>query len=1329
MIKRIVFAFLLILLLPIALMGLVLGSLQSRWGQDLLVAQVNQRVPGIELRDLRGSLPFSPRLGHLAFSDEDGVWFALDDATISLAVAPLFGGRVHFEEISAARLAVHRTPSGDETPEPEDEEPTSFELPQSLPLVIVDELRIDEIALGEPLMGQAAAFKLAGAARTEDNRLDATLRRDRTDAPGAHIRLDANADLEGPALTLDLDVEERSGLMAGLAKDPRLDDVTLALAGDGPLEAWRGQLALAIPALASTTADIGLQVTDEQSITVDGYLRPADGLLDGDLQSLIADGLSYGATLARQDSALIVEHVELDTGWARLAGNASVDGQAISADINAAIPALAPIGKALAQDLAGDIELAAKVEGTLDQPTAGIDLQGRELGFAGHTIERLGHQSTLERFADGAMAVNLTGDLEKVTLADGKTLPPQPVTWSGDVAISPAGPITIDDLRLTALGAQLTAKGRVEPAPGTGQINIAVDAGDLASFGPLAGRDLAGTAGADATIELAQGFKQIDASSSVVLSGLAGLEGLSALSLDSSVTGSLEDQLEGTVDATATYRNEAFTLAAPFRYGGDVLALPDLRLDGADLSMNAALETALATTTTVGTVTARSEDLARLTGLFDQAIAGALSLDVDLSAPEGQQNASVDASLRRVTGGFGALDQADVQVQVRDALGQLGLDGTLDAQQFSTGDMVVDRLEVGLEGSLQQLNVDLVSTGNLPQTFRVETALAVSKVDAGRELRLENLRGFVDTVSWQTLKPATVALTGQTVSLDELALELDGGTLTAGGSVDQGNGAVDLSLSIDGLPVDVARPFAPLPYEGQINGGLRLDGSLTEPRMQSELSIAGFRPLDPALADLPALDVEVDSGLAGGQLEANLIVAGLTNQPLQASATLPARLQLQPFLFELDQQGSLSGSLEGEADLAPFTDYLALDGQEIAGLLRADLRFGGRIDRPNVTGTLSLTDGLVSDEASGARIQNLALTLEGRGREIRLTDLQADDGGQGKMTGSGRFALPPASGQLFDFTITSDRMRLVHSDVADAIISGDLGASGDMADLSVIGRLTVNEAEIRIPNPSPGGVKTLPVAEIGIEPGAGPAPPAVEEPAEPVNIALDITVDVPSQTFVRGRGLESEWAGAIEVEGDASSPEITGAIEVKRGYLDLLDRRFELAKGVVSFDGAFPPQPTVDVDARADAGDFTAIVLLQGPVTEPELTFTSEPEAPEDEVISNLLFDRSVDEITPAQGVKLALALKRLQDSGPSPLDKIRNVIGLDTIDVDSADGGSVKAGKYLSDRVFVEVEQGVGEQSGGARVEVEITPRIKLQSDVSETGDSGVGLNWSYDY
>ena len=56
-------------------------------------------------------------------------------------------------------------------------------------------------------------------------------------------------------------------------------------------------------------------------------------------------------------------------------------------------------------------------------------------------------------------------------------------------------------------------------------------------------------------------------------------------------------------------------------------------------------------------------------------------------------------------------------------------------------------------------------------------------------------------------------------------------------------------------------------------------------------------------------------------------------------------------------------------------------------------------------------------------------------------------------------------------------------------------------------------------------------------------------------------------------------------------------------------------------------------------------------------------------------------------------------------------------------------AGKYISDDVYLKVEQGTNVGSSQALVEVHLTQNISLESKAAQDGENNIGVFWEWEY
>jgi translocation and assembly module TamB len=215
--------------------------------------------------------------------------------------------------------------------------------------------------------------------------------------------------------------------------------------------------------------------------------------------------------------------------------------------------------------------------------------------------------------------------------------------------------------------------------------------------------------------------------------------------------------------------------------------------------------------------------------------------------------------------------------------------------------------------------------------------------------------------------------------------------------------------------------------------------------------------------------------------------------------------------------------------------------------------------------------------------------------------------------------------------------------------------------------------------------------------------------------------------FTRGRGVDAEWALDLRLTGTSRNPQVYGEARAVRGTLALSGQPFEIDDNSrITFSGD-PLDAEINLRATRDTADLTAYVHLTGTARDPEVSFTSDPGLPEDEILPQVLFGRSVEDLSALEAAQLAASLAAL--SGNASLDLVdaaRAAAGLDRFNVrQDEDGGFLVAGGiYLTRDVYVEVARtGLGEAQ--STVEWTIRPRLVLITSFLSSGDQRVSLRW----
>jgi translocation and assembly module TamB len=160
--------------------------------------------------------------------------------------------------------------------------------------------------------------------------------------------------------------------------------------------------------------------------------------------------------------------------------------------------------------------------------------------------------------------------------------------------------------------------------------------------------------------------------------------------------------------------------------------------------------------------------------------------------------------------------------------------------------------------------------------------------------------------------------------------------------------------------------------------------------------------------------------------------------------------------------------------------------------------------------------------------------------------------------------------------------------------------------------------------------------------------------------------------------------------------------------------------------------PIVNFIARTDGEGITVFVTISGRVSEIDVAFSSTPALPQDEVLSRLIFNRGVGELSPLQIARLAAAAAELAGGGGGggPLDALRSAAGLADLDVvtDAEGNVGVQAGTYIQDNVYLGVTAGAEGQSR-VTINLDVTDDLTVTGAASQNGNSSIGLFYERDY
>jgi len=161
--------------------------------------------------------------------------------------------------------------------------------------------------------------------------------------------------------------------------------------------------------------------------------------------------------------------------------------------------------------------------------------------------------------------------------------------------------------------------------------------------------------------------------------------------------------------------------------------------------------------------------------------------------------------------------------------------------------------------------------------------------------------------------------------------------------------------------------------------------------------------------------------------------------------------------------------------------------------------------------------------------------------------------------------------------------------------------------------------------------------------------------------------------------------------------------------------------------------PDLNINAQITTADITAYLSLSGTINKPKLELTSNPQYPEDEILSLMLFGKHPDQITAFQAIQIAYGINLLRGGGDAfdVLGTGRSWLSVDMLSVNMEDGNvsSVGVGKYITDYIYVEGEKSLDGPGDRIRVDIDLTTFLQLQGETGIQSGDGLYLYFHQDY
>ena len=1332
------------------------GSVIERFLQDTLSGNdQNVRVVG-----LAGALSSRVTIQEITIADDQGVWLTIKNAELDWNRLDLLRGRFSVNVLTAQEIDIARAPGTTtiEVPPPSAEIPP-FQIPELPVSIKIGELRIDDLSLGEQLIGVAAELQVKGNFSLADGALDTALDIDRLDRTGDTINLTAGFNNSSRQIDLDLTVAEApGGLIATALSIPETPSIALTAKGSGPVNDFTADIGLSSDQLLRVTGQVRLRSAEKGGTTADGIAFTAD--LGGDLTPFLAEEMDqfFGT-----DTKLFVE------------GHTRPDGALDIRNIEITSQALA-LESQLSLGAGGTLKLAA-LQGRITSPEGDsvvLPVSG------GDTLVGAAHFSALFNAENGNL-----WDLSLSTNAvstPNLRLENAWITGQGTLEQT-NGLLVVGDLQAVLEGIDLTdqalSKAVGEQITLDGQFDYDRNQSLQLSEFELVGRDY--TLGADAVIGgLATGL-QVDGAATMQASDLTRFSDLAQMQLGGEVSvrvrgnGSLlERSFDGKVVVSgrdlSTGRDEIDPvitgepeITMDVKRGTEGVTIRDFTITSGAVTAQASgtVTTPDGNVAIDGQADVNVTDLSVFSGLAKRDLAGAVQARLDgegtVQTLEFDGKASVIGT--DIQTGMSDMDSLLTGRTMINFNGARSGDQIVIRNAKINGKALIAQVAATIEGPAGDLAVDGSAKINVPDLSPFsgfagrELAGSVNAEATGRgtegfktfgvkgSVTADDIATGIDVVDGlvQGRTTLNVEAVNDDQGLNIRTFRLNGTALAANasGQLVRAAGGLSFSAALD----DLAR------LSPKLSGPLRLEGNVAP----TGSGLEGTARLLGPESSHARLSGSVDtSGAADLDFDAyfNRIERFAPDFPGTVSATGRAQRDAGKWTINAKAEGpaQIYSTVAGTFDEASDTADLKMLGGVNIGIVNAfispnSLQGTAQFDLSlNGVPSLGALSGAISTSGTSMALPKVGLTVTGIGGMVGFGERRATIDLQGSVRAGGGFTVngPVDLKPPFEAQITTALNDLILTDrlLYETILNGQIVMTGALAgNSSLKGQINFGETNFNLVAAS-GAVGAAPIPSIE-HVNESQAGFVTRERANLVEIdkankgnsriELDIGLLAPKAVFVRGRGVNGELGGRIQIGGTTTALVPTGRVELIRGNFDILGRRLALTKGLITLQNDLTPY--IEFESSTNTSDGTATIEIAGPLDSPEIDVFSDPERPTEEALAMLLFGNRFSELSPFVIAQLAASLAQLSGAGGDATKVVRDATGLDTVDIGASEGvGRLGAGAYLSDNLYTDFTVNT-EGDTEVNLNLDVTDDFTVRGTVHGRGETGLGVFFERHY
>lgn len=426
----------------------------------------------------------------------------------------------------------------------------------------------------------------------------------------------------------------------------------------------------------------------------------------------------------------------------------------------------------------------------------------------------------------------------------------------------------------------------------------------------------------------------------------------------------------------------------------------------------------------------------------------------------------------------------------------------------------------------------------------------------------------------------------------------------------------------------------------------------------------------------------------------------------------------------------LEGILRMEDLSVAMVNPLLSAGEKAEGVIFGDLRFGGTLLAPTLTGETGIRDARVDSTKLPFEMLPSYVTLRFGGRDSVFEGLLKTP--QGEVNIEGNASWETLEAWRAKVSVKSKTLRLTVPPMAELDLSTYMSFEALPDKYRLEGLLSVPWARITVQE-LPESAVAVSEDEVRLDrPGSWRK--AADSNKKPVPLESALFIVVGDDVRVDAMGLKARLTGKLHVEQMQNTLGLNGQITVPFGQFRAYGQDLIVRKGEFLFSGPIS-NPLLTIEAvrnpERTADDVVAGVRVTGTVQRPKAVIFSEPALSEQEAFSYLIRGEGLDPSGDTDNSAITSALIGLGLSqGSGLLTEVGDAIGLTDFGIDTegaGDSSQVVVSAYVLPGLKVKYGVGLFDSLATITLRYRVLPRLYLEA--ASGVDQALNLLYQFDF